>query len=718
MLKSTKAKRTIVWTDSDAIKAEKRLMQAVLISNDIETIPYKKPPIQNRKRIPYPFVMTVNGYTGLMPNGYMESFLFPFQTGKAAESGAPSHSDAIYKACRRINASGIPFCGQNYVYDLMWHLRYLLPVANFAYDSMMMFWAKWPELPKRLGFISSILLDDYQFWKAGRKSDDFLEYCDYALSDCEYTLRNVLILIDMMMVDQRMRQNWFRAHTRSVAGLAMSAKGMKANLDTIDELDVELSATAEAALTRCQYLVADSEFNPQSAPQKSELIYGLLGVRMRNAKGKYVSKIADASTGAVPLRAMRTDHPIFRRIANGILESIEPAKQLSNVVGIQFLDGRFLTAYDGTGTTTTRLSSRKSALGHGGNAQNIRKDYRKFMEADEDSFLLDIDYSGADDVFIAFESGEPKKIELVRSGRDIHCTNALIFFPNWTYDSLVQGKKDSDPRVVHPITGIRQITKKLVHGNHYLMAGLTLLMTAGREAIVAAAKELGNADAGIWNQDRLVKFCAALETKFRTHYPRFKRTGVNSWYNELTEELVRTGGISTIFGYYQRFLSDPHEDSTLRAAAATSGQANTAGRINMAMDELQFGIRLTRFRDGDASDSASRTLVVNERDHGVSLRLQTHDSFTFNVRHTNPNWREGVSRIFAVMTRPIICKGEEFRVGTEAEISYRWAGKESTRVFNSDDCQTFLDKLPRRALTLFDSEYKRIKAEKEARVLT
>jgi hypothetical protein len=468
------------------------------------------------------------------------------------------------------------------------------------------------------------------------------------------------------------------------------------------KFEIDLTKLADEKIERLRYLIADPEFNPNSPKQKHELLYSILGARPRNARGRFVKKTEEASTGAMVLRAMRDEHPVFRRVSNGILEAIEPAKQLSNVVGMpQFPirhrpgEFRFLTAYDGVGTTTTRLSSRGSAFGHGGNAQNIRKEYRVFLEADSDSFLLDIDFSGADEVFVSFESGDPRKIDLIRSGRDIHASNALIFFTNWTYERIVAGKKTHDPKIVHPITGIRQITKKLVHGNNYLMAGLTLLMTAGREAIVAAAQELGNKDAGLWQQERLVKFCAELEHKFRAHYVRLKRTGADSWYTDIRKELVATGGLRTIFNYFQRFIGDPLDDEVLRAGAATMGQANTAGRINTVMEELILGIRTCSFRDGPAPDAADPPRRISPQTHGASLRLQTHDSLTFNIRYTHPRWKDGIKDIFHVMSRPVVCRDQTFVVGIEAEVSYKWAGKEGRTIGGLEGVEQWLAETPR-----------------------
>jgi hypothetical protein len=271
--------------------------------------------------------------------------------------------------------------------------------------------------------------------------------------------------------------------------------------------------------------------------------------------------------------------------------------------------------------------------------------------------------------------------------------NALIFFGNWTYDGIVNGKKADDPRVVHPITGVRQITKKVVHGCHYLMAAMTLYINAGREAIVAAAMEAGHEDAGRWSQDQLVAFCDRLVDKFRHHYPRFRleHDSADSWYRELRAEVVRTGGFYTPFRYFQRFLSDPYDDATLRAVAATAGQAGTAGRINMVLDELSHGYIPRYLRDAENPNFGDRPATVSAGENGVSIRLQTHDSITFNIDPRHRKWEDGFQRVMQSFGRPIIIHGEVVEVGVEADVSIHWAGKEGKTVRSLEDIHGWLE---------------------------
>lgn len=636
--------------------------------------------------------MQIISYSGIHKDGTIKSFVLPYQNGKGLSSGAPYHIEEIHQTAGEINDLPVRSTFQNGAYDCSWFLYYGIPMRNYAYDSMSLFWSRYPDLPKRLDFIASVLLDDYQYWKADRKSEDFIEYCNYGMSDTETTLRSTIKLIQMAEQDERMRVNFFHAHMRCLSSLHMSALGLAVDEYVMAKIKESLDATAVKAMERLRYVVADSNFNPNSPAQKKHLIYEILGARMRGPKGRFVKRIEDASTGAVPLRSMRADHPIFRRVGDALLDAMAPAKQLSNVVGIaRFPAGstgsRFMYSNDGVGTTTSRLSSRASALGFGGNAQNVRKKYRRFGRADIGHFLVEIDYSAADDVFVAFESQEAKKIELVRSGRDTHATNALIFFDNWTYDGIVAGKKADDPRVVHPITGVRQITKKVVHGTHYLMAALTLLMSAGREAIVAAAKEAGHADAGLWSQEQLVEYCDFLSHKFRLHYPRFQleADSADSWYRELRREVVKTGGFYTPFRYFQRFSSDPNDDSTLRAVAATAGQAGTAGRINMVMDELCHGFIPRTFRDAENPDYGDEPARIGPGYNGIAMLLQTHDSITFDINPMHPGWFAGLQGIFKSFRRKVIIYGEEVQVGIEADASIYWAGEETIKIDSPED---------------------------------
>lgn len=663
----------IVLDKFEAKEAFEFLMESKMLSSDIETIPDLA-------------LMNVNGYTGVLDSMERRTYVFPWYNDFSPQSGIPADFSYMYEYQRRLNASGIPFTLHNGPYDLYYYTMYHMPVANYAYDSMTMFWSLFPELPKRLDFVSSIMLDDYVYWKGDRKTDSWFKFLEYNGKDCDRTALNTIRMIQSLTNKPRALRNFVRAHNRVVIALGMSLRGMNMDMNRLAEHGVDLEKDAAEALARLQYIVGDSEFNPKSPKQKARLLYDVLGVRLRNARGRYVTKREDASTGAIVLRSIKHEHPIYRRVADGITKASEPAKQISNVVRIKRAPWlRLYTGYAGVGTTTERLSSSEPPTKYGTNLQNIRAKYRDFIVADPGCYLLDMDLSAGDDVFVTYESADPRKIELHRSGLDSHAKNATLFFPDWEYSEVVRLKKLNDDRVVHPITGIRQITKKLAHGCNYLMAAMTLYVTAGREAIVAAAMESGHANAGLWEQERLVEFCLELEHKYRAYYTRFAREGEHSWYTDLKREFWSTGGFLTPFHYFQRFLGDAHDDSVHRALAATAGQAGTAGRINMALEELVLGNICPTFRDAENPARFETPLKISEHSHGISLRLQTHDSLTWNIDPEHPNVDEGLEMIQTVMRRPVVIKNkltgdmETFVVGTESGVGPAW-GKHMVEV--------------------------------------
>jgi hypothetical protein len=237
-----------------------------------------------------------------------------------------------------------------------------------------------------------------------------------------------------------------------------------------------------------------------------------------------------------------------------------------------------------------------------------------------------------------------------------------------SYERIVEGKKAKDPFIVHPTKGIRNLSKRVVHGANFQMTGPTLYMTMGRDAIVAAAIIMGHKDAASWPEQKCYQFADSMLRSFRTLYPRLSRKG---WYGEIAHRLINEGFITNAFGYTRKFLGDPRDSGTQREATAFYGQSGTSGNINRTMEELLFGHIERNFRDGPNPSYGQPPLILRP-EHGCSLRLQTHDSLTFNVDPRRPRWREGINNILTVMERPVIINGHSVVVGVEAEMGCRW----------------------------------------------
>lgn len=680
---------TVVRTIADALAAKQWLDDSVAISTDIETGCF-------------PAQITCCGFTGLKSSGACRSFVFPFYD--PFNTGTPgsfwdNEADhlIVWHIMAAILANPVLKIMQNGFYDCSYFIKYRLEVNNYLIDSQYMWYSLYMELPKRLDFITSILLDNYQYWKddiKGIEQDDntlgrlgMEKYWRYNALDCYNTLWDAMRLMILLAGNPQMQANYRDTWMRLASAMAMSMRGVKADQQRRSEHRNQLIAEQEIAIKRFRRLIADPTFNINSPPQKADLFYRVLGCRERTDKGRFVDqkkpkiKTNAVSTGKIPLKMIRTEHPYFRYLVTALEAAMEPDKQLSNVFGridpetgyvkggFKFFTSRMRTAYGPAATTSTRLNSKESNFWDGGNVQNIRETSKDWLVADEDCVLLDVDYSQSDDVFIGYEANDPEKIKVIESGRDGHAVHGELFF-KVPYDEIVAGKKAGDPRIIHPIEGIRQNSKRIVHGTNFQMAGITLFMTMGREAVVACAILLGYPDAESWSQERLVMVCDYLIRQYRKRYPRLNK---KEWYKEIADLLRTTGLITNAFGIQRRFLGDPNDNGTQREATSFYGQSDTAGNVNRTMYEIDSGWIPERFRDGLNPDAREQPRQMTWQSHGFMFLLQTHDSLTAQLNLRHPRWKEAAHNLLHVMNRPVIINGHSVRIKTEASFGFRWA---------------------------------------------
>lgn len=666
---------SVCRTIDDCVAAKRFLADCQLIAVDIETGLY-------------PTQITCVGYCGLHKSGEVRSFVIPL-SDSSSPSGAfwdSEHDHQIaWSFIAAINDNPVLKTMQNGSYDASYFLKYRIPIRNYLLDSMYLWYSMYMELPKSLDFISSVLLDNFQYWKddiKGKENEsqkfNMETYWRYNGLDCYNTLFNTLYLMKLLAKDSGMQFNYADTWMRAMSGLRMSMRGVRADFKRREEHRVSLEAERDLALQRIRYLIADPDFNVNSPAQKTSLLYDVLGARPRTNRGRYCDpkkplKGANGpSSGAIALKLIKTEHPVFKRIITALEDTMEPDKQISNVCNMKLFSNRFRTNFQPAGTETTRFSSKSSNFWDGGNAQNIRETYRDWLVADDDCVLMEVDYSQSDDVFIGYESADLDKISVIESGADGHSVHGELFF-GMPYQQIVAGKKAGDPLIIHPTTGVRQLSKRIVHGTNFQMAAMTLFTTMGRDAVVAAAKLLGHNNPDSWAQDQLVHLCGQLMMKYRKKYRRLNR---NEWYKEIATQLKTYGTMTNAFGITRRFLGDPADNGTQREATAFMGQADTAGNMNRSMYEVDWGHIEKSFRDGPNPHAHERPLQMDMESHGFRFMLQVHDSFVAQLSLNHPRWKEAAHNLLTVMERPVIIHGRQFRVKTESSFSFRWSKSE------------------------------------------
>jgi hypothetical protein len=200
--------------------------------------------------------------------------------------------------------------------------------------------------------------------------------------------------------------------------------------------------------------------------------------------------------------------------------------------------------------------------------------------------------------------------------------------------------------LLHPITGVRQVAKKTVHGKNFMMGPGMLYNLMGRDALVATAKALGHANASAFSDKELIGICAYLMDVYDD--PRkgmYKR--IRPWQTEAITACAKNGNLATCaFGMTRRFFGDMENDSEKhRQLCAFFGQGGTAGNANRALNSIFYS----------GIDDGRTVLFI----------FQVHDSLVFLIHRA---YLHKIGQIKAIMEEPTSIKGRQFFVPVEAKV--------------------------------------------------
>ena len=610
------------------------------------------------------------GYTFMQHNGNVHTFVIPFlNTQHEDRCHWRSAEDEIYawKTVSEINANpNICKILQNGTYDASYFVIYNCPLVNYICDTAVAMHSLFTEAPKKLNFISSIFLDFGRYWKDEMKGDKkdakkseripfdntgLERYWRYNALDCHYTLLNWFVLCILLLSPQYKwaLKNYDRAFSISVGpAFAKNMRGMSCSRFAMMAKHEDFMREHHTALDIFRTMCDDFQVNPNSDAQMASLIYDVLGANQ--IKAKSAKQKGGRTVDKRILRLICDQHPMFRVFIEAIWACKEPLNNASKYGNIHLINKRFLTSFGITRTGTERYGSGEHSFHVGTNAQNMPYQVRDMLHADEGYFLANFDYSQSDGWFIAYESEEQRMIEIMNDPRDTHCIHAEHFF-GIAYDKIYEAHKVKADWTDHPIEGVRQNTKRIVHGANFRMAAWTLYQTMGHKAVVAAGKTVGRADADGWTQNQASAFCGEMLVEYHKLYPGLERNDEN-WYDKIVKECVANGNLATnCHGFTHRFFGDVAKDKAIqRELTAFFGQSGTSGNINNSMLDIYYKSGLD---DGDK----------------CMMLLQVHDSLLFQIRLSHLHL---VNEIKKVMEREVTIHGRTFVVPVDCEVGWHW----------------------------------------------
>lgn len=198
----------------------------------------------------------------------------------------------------------------------------------------------------------------------------------------------------------------------------MEVQGFKVDYDRVEELGKEYTKELDEIIVKI-YELAGETFNINSTKQLADILYGKLGLP-HNKK---------MSTGAEVLQEIVEAHEIvplilrYRKISklnSTYIEGLKPHIDKNNVVH---------TSFKQTLTTTGRLSSVEPNLQNIPIRSNESRQVRSiYVARDENSVLIDADYSQIELRLLAHFSGDEFFIDAFNKGLDIHSQTACQVF--------------------------------------------------------------------------------------------------------------------------------------------------------------------------------------------------------------------------------------------------------------------------------------------------
>lgn len=569
-------------------------------------------------------------------------------------------------------------------YDAHYAMLYNLPPRGNNYDTQYMWHSYRAQMPQSLASVASIFCDDYYFWKdeikggSGEKTtqvkysvpitrNGLMTYWRYAGLDTHMCLKAFLKLLNIFNDTPWMQYNYAKEHALLKGPLFdASYRGIKMDIPELHKLLSKHRKAMSLALADLR-LASNNIVKTDTDTEIVKWLYYTLGATPPRAKrGRKTSFSVDQKQ----LILVAEQHPVFDKAIKLIRAHREPKKQIEMYQNLKPRKGRLVYGYS-LRPYTGRLASQGSSFWQGTNVQNINAKMRSFITADRGKVLIDIDYSQADLYHFAVACGDKNMMRNVFDDRDTHTVHVetILQLP---YAEGMRLRKSDDPEenayMNHPVTGFRQIIKKLTHGGNYGMTPASVYLNAGKEALVAAAIALG-LDPSLWQREDFYDFCDKVMIPYFAEYSQQK-----PWRRQILQECIDNEGMATCFGglsvYFDDYRRKGDHAQLTRALLAFYGQGGTAGMINEAMLRMHYGNADSLGKPHVAVPNDNRTFL---REHKIDLLLQTHDSLTYQVPVEVLKERALLDYILTMMELKCNYNGIAYKVPCEVNIGHRWS---------------------------------------------
>jgi len=515
----------------------------------------------------------------------------------------------------------------NVSYDkaVMWHHHGVL-FENIYMDTLIAAHIVWPEFPRDLGFLGSIMLD-VSPWKNLSKVDPSV----YNVLDAIRTF-GISIPLEAEIKKQHLEKTYNFEMRMLDPAIMMQLRGVKCDMairktliDESRELSVKLKNELDSKF--------EKEINFNSSKQVIQLLYFDLKLepQFKRRKSKEQSQVMTVDKKAMIRLARKYPmHPWL----NKILDYKKHLKLLNFLEAEPSPTERYHTSYNITGSSKEeegrksfgRWSSSESIiLSYGsGNLQNVPPIARKMFRSDEGKIFVQADMKQAEAVVVAHLIGD---------------VNLQQFFKK----AFTSSKEEAAKYDVHKLTAsnmfdipydqvtpeIRKIGKTLRHACSY---------SAGPQVV---ADQLGVE----------LRDAKKLLLMYHKASPLLK-----VWYNTIQDELKRTRCLITPLGRKHRFL-DFWGDTLFRSAYSFKPQSTVGDFLNESM-----------------------RILYDKHGHEIDIMMQLHDAIYVQCDDNQETVNRTMNMMHDCMVRPIRIGFEEFIIEVDFKTGHYWGDLDESEI--------------------------------------
>lgn len=535
----------------------------------------------------------------------------------------PEQHLKLWQVLARILEGEQPKILQNFIYEHTWFSRYGISMRNTIFDTMWAMKFLNPELEKGLDNAAR-LYTRWPYWKDD--NDDWTRIQDWhrhLTYNCRDTLGTFEIYeAQSKELEARKLDKLFHGFVMQFAPVIseMCSRGLKLDPAAHARLKEKLSLEQENFMR-----ILNDEFqtrlertvNPRS-PKQVQTALKELGLKLPTKRKKGSDEESETSDkkALVKLRKKYPKEPVLP----ALIGLSAANKQLSSYVNFSY-DNQNMKVYyqlDGCGTETGRWAGYNSGWGDGFNPQTVPKNVRNCFIAEPGKTLIQIDLAQAESRYVAWESPEPKLMQMLSDGEDVHKYVAGRIFKK---PAEIVSKQE------------RQLGKKAGHAANYSVGPRTF----AEACLVEMNHYIDESEA---------KYI--IETYFDV-FPGIRSRQVNIRKEVSTKRCLRTP-----IGR-ERYFYGRMDDSTFREAYAYCPQSTIPDITNHLM--LKFW--------------------ENREYLDVEFLLQVHDSLLLQAPPERVGEIAELAKDLKAWHPKIVLAGGELLIPVEVEVGERWGSMET-----------------------------------------